>query len=117
MQQITFDDVAEAEAAKLAALAEVAAHNEGWMQTAVAKFHELKHRLPADFIGEDIRDLLIKEGGVPHRAPAWGAFTNVLLRNKHIEKTGAHRKMMAVGANARESRVYRLAIQRETEAA
>ena len=116
MEQLSFDDIEDAVAAKDAVLAEVVERNQEWTALAIAKFHELKHRLPEDFIGEDVRDLLIK-AGIPHRAPAWGPLIGILLRGQQIEKTGTHRKMQAVGANARESRVYRLAVQRELEPA
>lgn len=93
-------------------LADVVEHNTEWSIRAIGKFHEHKHRLSEDFIGEDIRDLLIK-AGISHRPQAWGPLINVLLRGKQIEKTGTYRKMQAAGSNARESRCYRLARELE----
>ena len=90
-------------------LADVVEHNKEWMAGAITKFHELKHLLPDDFIGEQIRDLLIRRGGIPHKAPAWGALINTLQRGKQIVRTGEYRKMLSADAHARESRVYRLA--------
>ncbi len=106
--QLTFDDYEEAAAARDAVLARVVEHNEKWSVLAIQKFHELKHLLPADFIGEDIRLLLIEQGGIEHRPKAWGSLTMLLQRGKQIERTGAHRSMVSEKANAKESRVYRL---------
>lgn len=108
-QQLTFEDAEATTAAKEAMLSAMLARNEAWMEQAVASFHELKGRLPADFIGEDIRVLLTKEGGVEHRPNSWGPFISFLYRKGHILRTGEHRSMKAEGTNARESRVYRLA--------
>ena len=108
MEQISFDDYENATVAKEAMLAAALDRNAEWNVLAIGKFHELKHNLPEDFIGEDIRDLLVK-AGIPHRPQAWGPLINVLLRGKQIEKTGTYRKMQAAGSNARESRCYRLA--------
>ena len=109
MEQLTFDD---AMAAKEAVLSDVANQHEGWMALAMAKFHEVRHSLPEDFLGEDIRDALLKAGlPQPKSANVWGAFVGYLVRSKLLLPTGQWRAMQAAGSNARRSPVYACAVR------
>ena len=108
MEQLSF---AEAMEAKTEVLGDMAERHEGWMALALAKFHEMRDRLPPDFLGEDIRRVLTEAGlPQPRSAKVWGAFVNWLGRNKLIVATGQCRAMQAKGSNGRQSRVYRAAV-------
>jgi hypothetical protein len=64
--------------------------------------------MPATFIGEDIRNILLDAGAPsPHHSNAWGAFVNTLVRNQEITWTGSMRKPRDQKSHARACKVYR----------
>ena len=66
-------------------------------------------RIPKGWVGtgEDIREIVEREGITPHHHNAWGAFISLLCRYKIIEKTGEYRKMRQIKSHARATAVYK----------
>ena len=66
-------------------------------------------RIPRGWVGtgEDIREIVEREGITPHHHNAWGAFTSLLCRYKIIEKTGLYTQMKRIGSHARVNAVYK----------
>ena len=104
----------EAMEAKNEVLDDLIERHTGWYALALAKYREVQHQLPSEFIGEDIRDLLLKSGLPKPKSPnVWGGFVRYIGNKRLIIPTGAWRAMQAEGSNARQSRVYGRAQQRE----
>jgi hypothetical protein len=79
-----------------------------WMSVAMAAFRNHASKLPAEFTGEDIRNLVAPIAGPPHHHNAWGAFTMTLVRKHLIEATGGVAKMKATTSHARRTFLYRM---------
>jgi hypothetical protein len=68
-------------------------------------------KIPKGWVGtgEDIREIVEREGITPHHHNAWGAFISLLCRYEIIEKTGLYTQMKRVGSHARVNAVYKKA--------
>lgn len=66
-------------------------------------------KIPRGWVGsgEDIREIVEREGITPHHHNAWGAFISLLCRYEIIAKTGLYTKMKRVGSHARSTAVYK----------
>lgn len=66
-------------------------------------------KIPRGWVGtgEDIREIVEKEGHTPHHHNAWGAFISLLCRYEIIEKTGLYTQMKRIGSHARVNAVYK----------
>jgi len=66
-------------------------------------------RIPKGWVGtgEDIREIVEREGHHPHHHNAWGAFISLLCRYEIIEKTGLYTQMKRIGSHARVNAVYK----------
>lgn len=66
-------------------------------------------KIPRGWVGsgEDIREIVEREGITPHHHNAWGAFIRLLCVYQIVEKTGLYTQMKRVGSHARVNAVYK----------
>lgn len=87
-----------------AGIAQVAEHNDSWLDNCISAFQAFP--LDLSFTGEDVRmhcELLKLE---PRHHNAWGALINVLIKRGMMVATGEYRQMRDKRSHARMTPLY-----------
>jgi hypothetical protein len=80
---------------------------QSWQEQAAAVVRGMSER---EVTGEDIRLACEAMDVRPHHHNAWGALTNLLIRDGLLVPTGMYRPMKAIGSHARKTQVYRITL-------